>query len=432
MEEVSVLPADSYTVVNKTIMNDIDRKILTLLYQPIIGHIAVSLYFTLWSDLDETEILSPSFTHHHLVTSMKIKIHDIVDARKKLEAVGLLKSYVRKGNINDYVYEIFSPLSADEFLMHPILSVVLFNNIGKKEYSKVKHYFALPAINLKDFENITCSLDEVFGVVPHSNCQAIEDDFRKRNKQEIALKSDFDFDLLKAAIPKDMMNAKTFNRSVKELIRTLAYLYQLDELRMQGLVRDALTERGTVDKKLLRRACMDFYTFESGGKLPNLIYRNQPEYLRKPVGDVSNRAKMIYTFETKSPYVFLKSKYHGSEPLKRDVRLIESLMVDLGLKPGVVNVLVDYVLKTNDNKLNKAFVETIAGQWKRLNIDTVEEAMKLAEKEHKRYKKRTTGQVSPATKKKTESIPAWFDKEIKNDEISEQERKELEAMLAEM
>ena len=50
----------------------------------------------------------------------------------------------------------------------------------------------------------------------------------------------------------------------------------------------------------------------------------------------------------------------------------------------MVNVLIDYVLKKNNNKLNNAFVETIAGQWKRLGIETAKDAMEVAEKEHKK------------------------------------------------
>ena len=58
MERFRVEPADVYTVVNKTVLNNEDRKILTMLYQPIIGPIAISLYLSLWSDLDKIEMVS--------------------------------------------------------------------------------------------------------------------------------------------------------------------------------------------------------------------------------------------------------------------------------------------------------------------------------------------------------------------------------------
>ena len=102
----NVLPADTYIVVNKTILSDNDRKILTMLYQPIIGQIPISLYFTLWSDLDKLEVMSMEYTHRHLVSTMKLELNDILRAREKLEAVGLLKTYVKTGNINNFIYEL--------------------------------------------------------------------------------------------------------------------------------------------------------------------------------------------------------------------------------------------------------------------------------------------------------------------------------------
>jgi replication initiation and membrane attachment protein DnaB len=37
MTKMNILPADTYTVVNKSILTDIDREILINLYQPIVG-----------------------------------------------------------------------------------------------------------------------------------------------------------------------------------------------------------------------------------------------------------------------------------------------------------------------------------------------------------------------------------------------------------
>ena len=143
-----LLPADTYIVVNKTILSEQDKKKITMLYQPIIGHTAVSLYLTLIDDLEKREVMSDELTHHHLVSTMQLKLNDIVIAREKLEAVGLLKTYVKEENVNNYVYVLYSPLSVNDFLNHPILSVVLYNNLGKKEYEKLVNYFKIPRIVL--------------------------------------------------------------------------------------------------------------------------------------------------------------------------------------------------------------------------------------------------------------------------------------------
>lgn len=433
MQNITILPADTYTVVNKTVLNESDRKLISMLYQPIIGHTAVSLYLTLIDDLDKLEVMSDDLTHHHLMSTMQLKLEDIVIAREKLEATGLLKSYFKKGSINQYVYLIYSPISAHEFFTHPILNVVLYNNLGKKEYERLLNYYKIPRVNLKEYEDITSSFDTVFTSVK-GNILEIESDTTKRDTNNIQINKGIDFNLLISSIPSNIINDKTFSKDVKELINALSFAYNLNTLDIKGLVSDAINEKGLIDKNRLRKSCRDYYQFETAGSLPTLIYNKQPDYLKKPEGDTSKRAKLIYTFENISPYQLLKAKYKGAEPTERDKKLIESLLVDQKLNYGVVNVLISYVLKTNNQQLKKSYVETIAGQWKRLNIETVEEAMDISEKEHKKIKRllekeKTKEQVKKEHKEKP-NLPVWFDKELDKTEATEEDVKEMDEILA--
>lgn len=436
MKNRTILPADTYTVINKTVIHDSDRRLVSMLYQPIIGYTAVSLYFTLLDDLDRSELMSYDLTHHHLMATMQLKLETIVEAREKLEACGLLKTYFKAGNINQYVYLIYSPMSAHEFLTHPILSVVLYNNLGKKEYERIVNYFKIPHVSLKDYEDITASFDEVFTSVS-GNVMELGDTIRKRESRQPLIEKGIDFNMLISSIPSSMVNDRCFSKDVKELINALSFTYHLDTLVMQGLVRDSLNEKGMIDKAQLRKSCREYYQFENAGDLPTVIYNKQPDYLKKPAGDHSKWAKMVYAFENLTPYQFLKAKYKGAEPTDRDKRLIESLLVDQKLNPGVVNVLIAYVLKINHEQLKKSYVETIAGQWKRLNIETVEEAMKIAEKEHKKMKTllnktKSTKTTKSTTTKKEGSLPAWFDKELDNTETTPEEEEELNQILKEL
>ncbi len=430
MKNYSVLPADTYTVCNKTVLTDKDKKIITMLYQPIIGYTAVSLYLTLVDDLDRQEVMSSEESHHHLMASMQLRLEDIVIAREKLEAVGLVKTYLKKDTINQFVYLLYSPVSANEFFNHPILNIVLYNNLGKKEYDKVLNYFRIPRIILKDYEEITCTFDEVFSPV-RGNDMEIYKDITKNSSNPIQLSKKIDMNLIKESIPKNQYHEKCFNDEVCDLINRLSYIYDLDTLDMQGLIRNSLNEKGFIDKNLLRKSCREYYQFDNYGNLPTLIYNKQPEFLRKPTGDQSKWAKMVYTFENITPYQFLKAKYKGAEPTDRDKKLVENLLIDQKLNPGVVNVLISYVLKVNHEQLTKSFVETIAGQWKRLNIETVEDAMKTAEKMHKSKKNKTTV-TSKNTKKEEKSLPAWFQEEQHIDEVSSSEKEEFDKILNEL
>lgn len=420
-----VLPADSYIVVNKSIITEVDKKILVDLYQPIIGNSAVSLYLTLLNDLEKNSFVTGELTHHHLLSVMQISLEDIVKSREKLEGIGLVKTYVKKGSVNNYVYALYAPVSASEFLNHPILNMVLYNNVGKLEYKKIVDSYKLPRIVLKDYEDISLKFDDVFTSVT-VNSFFNNDNIVSKKKGEILFKDIVDFELLISGLDSNMINEKAFNKDVRNLINNLSFLYNIDISTMQSLIRTCINEKGMIDKDLLRKGARNFYQFENSGNLPTIVHYSQPEYLKSPVGDGSKRGKMIYTFENTNPYQFLKSKYKNGKVVARDLQIIENLLLDLKLSPGVVNVLLDYCLRVNNKKLNKNYIETIASHWKRLGVETVPEAMNACIKEHKKSSKKA---VSPSKKKQEEKVPDWFDQTI-DKKKNEEEEKELANLIS--
>jgi len=424
MKLVSILPADSYVVINKSLLNDNDRLILTMLYQPIIGGVALSLYFTLWADLNKTEIMSNEYTHHHLMNVMGLKLDEIISARKKLEAVGLLKTLFKIGQINNYVYELYSPLSASEFFANPILSSSLLSGVGKKEYQNLVTYYRLPKINMNDFENITTHFSDIFMM---NRVDVTEKEIKSKDKLDVIVDDVIDFDFIISSMPKGILTEKAFSGSMRKLINRLSYLYNFDDNTMSSLIKDSINEKGMISESELKKNCKNYYSFENNST-PKLIYKRR-ENVKVETKDIKDiKQKLIDCFESTTPYDFLKAKYGGSKPTTKDVNLIESLLVNQELNPGVVNVLIDYVLRINDKKLNKNFVEAIASQWKMSNITTVEGAMKQAEKE---YRKMNQAKEKKNKIEEKEKLPNWYGKDVKKKEMTEEEVKELENMLSE-
>ena len=426
MEKYNLVPADTYVVVNKTILHNEDRKIITSLYLPIIGTDAVMLYFTLWADLDNSEILSSEFSHQKLVSSLRITINELQTSFDKLEAIGLIKAFIKEGNVNNYIYEIFSPVSASEFLSHPILNIVLYSNVGKREYDNLVKAFKIPRLNTSNYKDITKSFNDVFESTSMTSYDLSLEDIRKYNKLKLNINSNFDFNFLISSMPKNLDTSKMFSKDIKELIINLSFIYDIDAIKMANIVKVSLNDNGTINRESLRKNSRNFYQFSNGGLLPTIIDNNQPEYLRKPIGDTSRRAKMIYTFETISPRELLINKNNGNEPTRRDLKLIEDLLVDYKLKPGVVNVLLDYAINVNNKKLTRGFVETIAGEWQRKGIETVEDAMNNCEKVHKKSSKRNYKDDNVNMK-----TPDWFDKEIDKSNVSDGEENQLEELIKE-
>ena len=422
MAVVTLLPADKYMIVNKTILTDQDRKYLVSLYEPIIGSLAVSLYLTLWRDLDRYIFVSADYNHHHLMTILKTNLDSIKLARQTLEGVGLLRTYFMASEPNNYVYELYSPMNPKEFFQNPIFNVVLYNNIGAFEYNLLKKEYSVLNINLKGYEEVTSHFDEVF----KSSSELPSIEALGRETLPLNMQDQIDFDLLISSLPKGMLNEKILNKRMRSLINNLSFVYNIDTLKMCEIIRLSINEKGAIDKDTLRLQTRKYYQYNNHGKLPTLIYRAQPEYLKSPSGDTSKKGRIIEVFENTTPYDFLCAKYKTGTPTVRDLKLLEYLLEDVGLKPAVVNVLIDYVLKKNNNKLNNAFVETIAGQWKRLGIETAKDAMEVAEKEHKKYINKFN---KVSVKKVNEEPPVWFDEKISKESMTEEEEKELESML---
>ena len=284
----------------------------------------------------------------------------------------------------------------------------------------------MPRLNTSNYTDITKSFNDVFESTSMTSYDLSLEDIRKYNKLKLNINSNFDFNFLISSMPKNLDTNKMFSKDIKELIINLSFIYDIDAIKMANIIKVSLNENGTINRENLRKNSRNFYQFNNGGLLPTIVDNNQPEYLRKPIGDTSKRAKMIYTFETISPRELLINKNNGNEPTRRDLKLIEDLLVDYKLKPGVVNVLLDYAINVNNKKLTRGFVETIAGEWQRKGIETVEDAMNNCEKVHKKTARKNYKDENANMK-----TPDWFDKEINKSNVSDEEENQLEELLKE-
>ena len=151
---------------------------------------------------------------------------------------------------------------------------------------------------------------------------------------------------------------------------------------------------------------------------------------------------LSYYFEKKTPLQFLRDLTGGTEPSKADIKIIEDVLFGQKLNQGVVNVLIDNVLRKTDMKLTKNYMEKIASHWARKNIKTVKEAMDLVNFEVRLYLECAQGKkfMNQSTEKKktirTEKLPDWFEKEeadsvqsTENHDDQESKKIEIEEML---
>jgi replication initiation and membrane attachment protein len=444
-----LLPIDRYKVASDGLLHFYDQKVLTFLYQPLIGSTAFSLYMTLWAELEENRLWSESTTHHSLMNSLDTNLKEIFHARQKLEAIGLLKSYVKEEDGDrSFIYELKPPLNPETFFLDGMLNIFLYQKIGKKQFARLKRFFSDQQLPQKDWEykNITKAFQDVFSSASPESLQ-----FHQESSQDLKLnESDtyigrsetkpiqiqvdhFNFDLLFAGLKDSFISQQSFTTKVKEAIANLAFLYNIDALQMQGIVLSAI-EADEISIEELRKAARDWFQFQHEDKLPLLVDKVQPVMLTSQRSEPNTKEeKLKYYFETVSPRQFLMDISGGGEPSKSDLQIVEDIMFAQQLPPGVVNVLIHVVMIKTDMKLTKGYAEKIASHWARKGVQTVDEAMDLAIKENRQYIEWASGKKDKKSSNKkvtrTEMIPDWFnnDEKLSASNVPEGDNSEVNA-----
>ena len=255
----------------------------------------------------------------------------------------------------------------------------------------------------------------------------------------------FDFQLFFAGLKSSLVSEQAFTGEIKTVIAKLAFIYGINPLAMQSIVLRAVDGNNEVDVEELRKAARDWYQIEHNQEYPSLSDKLQPAKYRSPSSGSAQKSKdeeLIHHLERVSPRELLIQHSGGAEPSKADLQIVEDVMLKQKLPPGVMNVLLEYVMIMADMKLSKAYVEKIASHWARKNVKTVTEAMELARAEYKQSQARTAkAKQSSYSKKKqpvrTEVVPEWL-KEGKNNtaapaaEEDENFRKQVEELQAKL
>jgi replication initiation and membrane attachment protein len=436
-----LLPIDRYKVASDGFIHSYDHKIITFLYQPLIGSFAYSLYMTLWAELEENRLWSESNTHHSLMNFLNTNLKEIYIARQKLEAIGLIKTYVKMEDDNrSFVYELKPPLNPEQFFLDGMLNIYLYQKIGKKQYSRLKRFFSDQKLPHEDnqYKEITKSFQDVFSSASpeslhfhqdHTTDLDLSEDqafIGRHDSKTIQIPANhFNFELLYAGLKDNFIVEEMFTAKVKEAIANLAFLYNIDVLQMQGIILSA-ADSEEISIEELRKAARDWYQFQNKDQLPLLVDKVQPELLKTQKAEpITKEEKLKHYFETTSPRKFLMDISGGSEPSKSDLQIVEDIMFHQQLTPAVVNVLMHVVLIKTDMKLTKGYAEKIASHWARKGIKTVDEAMSLALEEQRQYIEWASGKKSKKTNDKktirTELLPDWFNADESNSAVENQD-----------
>lgn len=378
---------DFLEVKQASLVADYDRDILVNLYEPIIGFAGLATYFTLLAEANNQRTLSV-ITHDVLFEKMKITVGQFVDARKLLEGIGLLKTYLSSTTgAKIYHYEVFAPRSPKDFFDNTLLYGMLIKAIGSVEAGKMKSLYKFETADNKGDE-ISSSFvdaykpdfeDPAFGTALNNNSKMVG-----RRGAHIDYEFSFEkfFEFINA---QSQISSQAFTKKDMKEIERITTLYGLDEQTAANAVvaiyNPAAGKGKHVDFEQLAKNLQE----ETRFSISSLRRKNS----KIQVESNSDLAKKINFMESTSPAKFLSALQNGTKPATPDLKLINDISSGFGLSNGVINALIDYTLQTNNNILSKNYVEKVAASLAREGVSNAIDAMNYLNKVKKGNRKET-------------------------------------------
>ncbi len=376
-----------------------ERNVFTLLYQPLIGCDAFTLYLTLWSLIERARLKSPEYSHYKIYDIMRCSPKQFLQARQKLEAIGLLVAY---HNEEVYLYELKAPLSAEEFIKDGSLGAYLFSRIGKENFEDIVNLFRISRNDKDGFKNITSNFNEVFESLPKP--LDVKHNYVSKSKAKIRINHNFDFEVFLEGLSKNFVDKRKLSKSVKEKIMNISYVYNLDEFTMQKVFMDSVDKDRNVNIEKISYNARKWFEFER-----ETIETTKP----LPGKEQLTEEDMLEKCKTENPSTILGILSNG-KPSVTELKVVEKIIENYDFKTDVINFLLVYVIGLLEEFPGYGYFDKIAVEWQRNNVNSIDDAINNIKNRQKRLSKSksNTNRGKNVLPKDVESD--WFDEYMKN------------------
>ncbi|MFF2480744.1 helicase DnaB [Paenibacillus sp. NPDC058071] len=429
-------------------LSSLDYKMLTLIYQPLIGAFAIALFQQLYHGVPEGQAgYSPIEPQRKLFLGLGLDMSErsrksLVEQASKLEAVGLLQTS-RLGMPDQadvlYEYELIAPLSPSEFFRNQHLTMLLRDKIGKYAVISLRESFgAAEPDELADArqkltkENISVPFYELFQL----NAQSVDNELEQALSEVAPARQAASRAQLETAgmaygeiilrFPRNSAN-RTYverlrhNEDRLAQINYVAYKYHLsvadvcrlldedgvfqpdgelllDELQLRAnqLYRQDKKREGDRQRAIARSQAQteNEDELEEVG-VPEEYYLSVPSQLLGRC-DVQ-QFNMLMRNEPHTR--FLQRFFPGAVPDWIE-RTFERIDLNYRLPAPVINVLIYYVIGMNDaQRVTKSFVEAVVSNMLMKQIDTFEKAVDYVREQtavEQEKERRSKAGVSPS------------------------------------
>jgi len=475
-------------------LSSLDNRMLSSVYQPMVGAFAISLYNLLFQHIPAEKLgYSRVEQQRRIFLSLGLEPSEkgrkyLIEQASRLEAVGLLQScriYVPEQEDYMYEYELQAPLSPSEFFNTQHLTLLLRDKIGKfavlslreELWSKEPEEYAGSSSVHK--ENISLAFYDIFElnthVIDYELEQALSEVSTSRQPGLRVLDEEgaLNYSDIILRFPRDSANrrhveglrfnheqmgvinfvGRKYDLSVQDICRLLAEAgifgpdgdILLDEFQHKASLQFRQDKRRQEQRDVYAGKVISFRQAETEEEQAPLEHAVQMEYyVDVPVQFQSKCDIHQYNMMLRNePYTkLLRTYFPGSVP-DNFIDIFEKIDLSYKLPGEVINVLIHYLMSLlteggNDQRINRNFVEAIASNMLLKQVNSYEKAVEYIRDQSKVKGKQAAAAGGARTRtyggktvKMKPDIPL-AQEDGQGGDVSEEEFEEMLRMAAEM
>ncbi len=429
-----------YYIYRDFTLGSMNMKVLQLIYQPMVGAVAIGLYQLLYHQVPGEQVgYSGLEPQRRLFLGLGLEMNEagrrhLALQASKLEAVGLMQTSrlaLPHGEDVIYEYELTAPLGPEEFFENQHLTMYLRDKIGKYALISLRQQFfarepdELASAQLEK-ENISVPFYELFSL----NTQAVDNELEQAlsevastrpsstpPQREHTATAGIQYGEIILRFPRHSANrphverlrgderqlarlnyvAYKFNLSVVDLCRLLdedgifsrsgELMEEEFQLRANQLYRQERKRDDERKRKLVKiTGAAAQGTDAEEDELPQEYAVLAEDWLEVPVQLAGRCDKAQYNMLMRNePYTrFLARFFPGAIPDWVE-RVFERIDMNYKLPEAVINVLIHYVLGAADEsqRVSKSFIDAVAGNMLVKQVDTFEKAVSYVREQSK-------------------------------------------------
>lgn len=403
---MNVRASDTYRIIcNAGLSSDRLCSFMTL-YQPLVGGDGVLVYLTMMAEAYGSHTQTE---HRRLFTIMQDIDPDVFErARMRLESYMLVRTYVKEGrNVDNYLYVLYMPLGASDFFASPYMSRMYRERVGDKQFTLTKGNLVTNDMPASSYREITAPVRNM--VMPdfdnETDYVTVSPKFNFSENKEINIT--FDYERFLTITSTTVFPAELRTQENMYLIGLNGTMYGITPERM----------------KIVLFKCINPNEITFDPVKFDFLCRNE-----KPTEKTEEKDR----YEM-SPVSFLMGLQDGRKLTKPDREVVESLSRDMKFPNEVINVMVEYVLKKCNNRLNAVYIGKMAATWARDGVDTKQKALDaIAKAETEQEQERKKEKIHYPYMDAKISLPGYWEDKDTSSALSEEQINILEDLQKQM